>query len=192
MKSSTFSRIIAFAIVFTLGFAITRVHAQSIKVDKKEYEALQSQLNAFIEEKAKEEKHLMTFDVLDYDVFSGREWARLHESHHENVIVNWPDGHRTFGIDRHISDLDFLFTFAPDTRIKTHPIRLGAGDFTAVMGIMEGTFTEPMKLQDGTAIQPTGKSFSIPMSTIGRWENGVMVEEYLFWDNKTYYEQIGL
>jgi hypothetical protein len=30
------------------------------------------------------------------------------------------------------------------------------------------------------------------MATIGRWENGVMVEEWLFWDNQTFMKQIGL
>jgi hypothetical protein len=32
----------------------------------------------------------------------------------------------------------------------------------------------------------------MPMATIGIWENGVMVEELLFWDNQTYMRQIGL
>jgi len=35
-----------------------------------------------------------------------------------------------------------MFTYAPDTRIKEHPIRIGQGDWTAVYGIMEGTFDE--------------------------------------------------
>ena len=30
------------------------------------------------------------------------------------------------------------------------------------------------------------------MATIGRWENGVMVEEWLYWDNQTFMQQIGL
>jgi hypothetical protein len=30
------------------------------------------------------------------------------------------------------------------------------------------------------------------MCTVGRWKNGVMVEEFLFWDNQTYMKQIGL
>jgi hypothetical protein len=30
------------------------------------------------------------------------------------------------------------------------------------------------------------------MCTIGHWKNGVMDEEYLFWDNQTYMNQIGL
>jgi hypothetical protein len=32
----------------------------------------------------------------------------------------------------------------------------------------------------------------MPMATIGFWEDGVMIEEHLFWDNATYAAQIGL
>jgi hypothetical protein len=30
------------------------------------------------------------------------------------------------------------------------------------------------------------------MCTVGHWKNGVMDEEYLFWDNQSYMKQIGL
>lgn len=85
-----------------------------------------------------------------------------------------------------------MFVYAPDTRITEHPIRIGQGNVTAVMGWMAGTFTQPMPIGNGQFIQPTGKSFNIPMATIGIWKNGIMTEEYLFWDNKTYMDQIGL
>lgn len=61
-----------------------------------------------------------------------------------------------------------------------------------MIGVIEGTFTEPMPLPDGNTIPPTGKSFKLTMSTVGYWENGVMVEEYLFWDNLEFMKQIGL
>lgn len=136
--------------------------------------------------------HLKTFDTLDFDVFSNQQWDRLHESHAQDVAVHWPDGHVTHGIDKHIADLKYLFTYAPDTRIKVHPVRLGQDDWTAVVGMMEGTFTRPMTTPDGKVIQPTGKSFRLPMATVSHWKNGVMDEEYLFWDNQTYLTQIGL
>lgn len=137
-------------------------------------------------------EHLATFDELDYVVFSGRDWARLHESHSQEVIVHWPDGHFTKGIQKHIEDLDAMFVYAPDTRIKVHTVKLGQGEWTAVIGVMEGTFTKPMPTGDGTFIQPTGKAYKINMCTVGHWTNGVMDEEYLFWDNQTYMKQLGL
>ena len=35
--------------------------------------------------------------------------------------------HVTIGIEKHIDDLKYLFTYAPDTRIKKHPIKIGDG-----------------------------------------------------------------
>ena len=138
------------------------------------------------------EENLMTFDTLDYTVFSNQEWTRLHESHAKDIKVYWPDGQMRQGLDVHIQDLSAMFVYAPDTRIKEHPIRFGSGKFTAITGVFEGTFTKPMPIGNGKFIQPTGKAFKMPMATIGVWENGIMVEEHLFWDNQTYMKQIGL
>lgn len=155
-------------------------------------DSLVNALKAMTASNALVQQHLSTFDTLDYTVFSNQEWNRLHESHAKNVRVFWPDGHLTQGIDVHIEDLKKLFVHAPDTRIKQHPIKFGSGNFTAVTGVFEGTFTKPMPLGNGQFIQPTGKAFKMPMATIGIWENGVMKEEHLFWDNQTYANQIGL
>ena len=137
-------------------------------------------------------KNLTTFDTLDYTVFSNQEWTRLHESHSKDIKVNWPDGHFTTGIEKHIEDLKAMFVYAPNTQIKQHPIRFGSGNMTAVTGVMTGTFTKPMPIGNGKFIQPTGKSFSLPMCTIGIWKDGIMIEESLFWDNQTYMNQLGL
>jgi hypothetical protein len=137
------------------------------------------------------QSHLKTFDTLDFDVFSNQKWDRLKESHAATVAVHWPDGHVTTGIDRHISDLKAMFVYAPDTRIKQHPVRVAHGEWTAVTGVMEGTFTQPMPTPNGL-IAPTGKSFKLPMATVSHWKNGAMDEEYLFWDNQTYMTQLGV
>ncbi len=142
------------------------------------------------EKKAK--AHIVTFDNLDFDVFSNQKWDRLHESHSDDILVHWPDGHTTKGIQKHIEDLKAMFVYAPDTRIKVHPVKFGAGDWTSVIGEMEGTFTQPMPTGDGKSIPPTGKAFKITMCTVGHWKGGVMDEEFLFWDNQTYMKQIGL
>ena len=138
-------------------------------------------------------ERLETFDELDFDVYTNQKWDRLHESHSEDIVVHWPDGRTTEGIEPHIEDLKGMFVFAPDTRIEQHPIKIASGDWTSVIGMMEGTFTEPMPLPDGNVIEPTGMSFKIRMVTVGHWnENGVMDEEYLFWDNQEFMRQIGL
>jgi hypothetical protein len=137
-------------------------------------------------------KNLITFDTLDYTVFTNQQWTRLHESHSKDIKVNWPDGHFTTGIERHIADLKALFIHAPNTSIKQHPVRFGSGNMTCVIGVMTGTFTLPMPIGAGKFIKPTGKSFTLPMCTVGIWKDGVMIEEYLFWDNQSYMSQIGL
>jgi hypothetical protein len=136
--------------------------------------------------------HLKTFDTLDYEVFSNQQWHRFKESHGTNIKVFWPDGHVTEGLDVHLEDMKKLFVHAPDTRIKEHPIKFGSGNYTLVTGVFEGTFTKPMPIGNGKFIQPTGKAFKLPMATVGIWDNGVMKEEHLFWDNQTYAKQIGL
>jgi hypothetical protein len=164
----------------------------SAQNSKREIDSLRSQIKVLTANNNKIAKNLLTFDTLDYTVFSNQEWTRLHESHAKDVKVFWPDGHMTQGIDIHIKDLKALFVYAPDTRIKEHPIKFGSGDYTAVTGIMEGTFTKPMPIGEGKFIQPTNKAFKLPMATIAHWKDGVIIEEYLYWDNQTYMNQIGL
>ena len=138
------------------------------------------------------EQRLQVFDTLDFDVFTNQKWDRLHESHAENIVVTWPDGHETQGIAAHIEDLKAMFVFAPDTAIQVHPIRFGSGSWTAVTGVMTGTFTESMPIGDGKTIPPTGKRFAIGMATIGHWKDGTMDHEWLFWDNQDFMRQLGL
>jgi tripartite-type tricarboxylate transporter receptor subunit TctC len=33
---------------------------------------------------------------------------------------------------------------------------------------------------------------TMAMATVGRWKDGVMAEEFLFWDNATFMKQIGI
>jgi hypothetical protein len=153
---------------------------------------VKQKLKKFTDEKTTVDKNIKTFDELDFVVFTNQEWTRLHESHSKDVKVNWPDGHYTTGIEKHIEDLKALFVYAPDTNIKVHPVKFGSGEWTSVIGVMAGTFTKPMPVGDGNFIQPTGKKFSINMCTVGHWKDGVMIEEWLFWDNATNMKQIGL
>jgi hypothetical protein len=134
---------------------------------------------------------LAKFDNLDFNVFSNQDWQHLKESHAKDIKVYWPDGHVEQGLEQHIASLKKLFVFAPDTRIKYHPVRMGTGEWTSVVGIMQGTFTKPMTMPNGKVVQPTGNAFTLPMCTVGHWKNGTMDAEYLFWDNATYYKELG-
>jgi len=144
-------------------------------------------------EKGKVESNLKRFDRLDFDAYSGRKDMKLfRELHCPDVVVVFPDGRTTHGIDQHVTDIHGLFNGTPDSRITAHPISFGSGEWTATTGVLEATFTEPMKLPDGTSIPPTGKKVKMPMATIARWQNGCIAEEHLFWDNAEYMKQLGL
>lgn len=185
---------VLFIIVALATFSSCTNNNGKVTINKTEIDSLRNQIKEMTAGSEVLAKNLATFDTLDYTVFSNAQWVRLHESHSKDVKVNWPDGHFTVGIEKHIQDLAAMFVYAPDTRIKQHPVRFGnsTGEWTAVTGVFEGTFTRPMPIGNGKFIQPTGKAFNMPMCTIGHWKNGVMIEEYLFWDNQTYMNQIGL
>ncbi len=193
MKPSVRSlAIVAIAVLMTV---LTSCNSgDKVTVSKTELDSLRNQIKEMTAGNQVVARNLVTFDTLDFTVFSNQAWTRLHESHSKDVKVNWPDGHFTVGIEKHIQDLSAMFVYAPDTRIKQHPVRFGSsnGEWTAVTGIMEGTFSKPMPIGGGKFIQPTGKSFKLPMCTIGHWKDGIMFEEYLFWDNQTYMNQLGL
>lgn len=140
------------------------------------------------------QERLKTFDTLDFDVYSNQQWGRLGESHATDILVHYPDGSTTRGLPDHIAKISQTFVFAPDTKIKTHPIKIvsASGEWTSVIGVMEGTFTKPMPGPNGTTIQPTGKAFKLQMVTVGHWKGKVMDEEYLFYDNQAFMKQIGL
>lgn len=183
--------------VLALVAITTLVSCGNNSAETDKYKAEVADLNAQLEAFAKENEalaaNMQTFDTLDFVVYSTQDWKRLHESHAEDILVHYPDGHTTKGIEDHIKELDPMFVFAPDTRIEEHPIRIGSGHKTAVTGVLIGTFTEPMPIGNGQFIQPTGKSFEIPMCTVGLWnDEGVMYEEFLYYDNQAFMKQIGL
>jgi hypothetical protein len=137
-------------------------------------------------------RNLMKFDTLDYVAFSHQQFDRFKESHAEDIIVTWPDGHETNGLAKHLEDMRAMFVPIPDLAILEHPIKIANGSWTAVVGRMTGTFTKPMQMGDKT-IQPTGKKVDMKMATIGHWTDaGVMDHEWLFWDNQTFMSQLGL
>lgn len=155
--------------------------------------ALLEELSKYQQNDATIAKNLDTFDTLDFDVYTHQKWDRLGESHAKDILVHYPDGSTTKGLDAHIDALKPMFVFAPDTRIEQHPVKFGNGEWTGVIGVLQGTFTKPLPIGGGKTIDPTGKSFKLSMATIGHWTKaGVMDEEYLFWDNQDFMKQIGL
>ena len=193
MKKITFAvkEIAVFFMVAVIAILNSCTNKNST-TNQSEIDSLRNQIKELTSGNEMISNNLQKFDTLDYTVFTNQEWTRLHESHAKDIIVHWPDGHNTNGIEKHIEDLKAMFVYAPNTSIKEHPIRFGSGNMTCVTGIMTGIFSAPMPIGGGRFIQPSGKSFSLGMCTVGIWKDGVMSEEYLFWDNQAYMNQIGL
>ena len=183
------------ATVLTLGAVVAALAAcagTGSGTPQARVDSLQAELAKVAAERAMVATHLTRFDSLDFDVFSNQKWDRLAESHANDIVVTWPDGHGTNGITRHIEDLKGMFVSAPDTKIISHPIKICSGDWTAVTGVMTGTFSRPMPTADGKTIAPTGKPVRLTMATIAHWKGSTMDHEWLFWDGQDFMKQLGL
>jgi hypothetical protein len=156
------------------------------------FDSLQVEHEKLKEDKALIDMRLARFDSLDFEFYNKQKWESFEISHADDIEVIYPDGKVTKGLaPEHIDMLKPLFAFAPDTKITSHPVRFGSGEYTCVIGEMEGTFSNPMNMA-GNSIPSTGKKFKLRMCTVGQWKNGKMVKEYLFWDNQAMMKQIGL
>lgn len=132
--------------VFVLMLTLTNCGTNESKKQKEEVESLKAELSSIIKANEIITKNIKTFDELDFVIYSNQDWTRLHESHSHDVLVHYPDGHTTKGIEEHIEELKPMFVFAPDTRIEEHPIKFGSGNLTAVIGELKGAFSEPMPI----------------------------------------------
>lgn len=188
MKKKTFSFILSIALLSTMLIACSSNQQPSSGSNESIATGQERTTN---EELTRQ--RLRRFDSLDFQFYSNQQWDSFAVSHDPNIKVYYPDGTVTTGLfPQHIDMLTPLFAFAPDTKITSHPVKFGSGDWTAVIGEMEGTFSKPMDLGNGKTIPPTGKKFKLTMSTIGHWKDGKMIEEYLHWDNHSMMKQIGL
>jgi hypothetical protein len=118
--NSRFQALMA-ATLITLGAGQALAQTQAAQLDQKVVPALLADLAKYQGDEKRVATNIAIFDSLDFDVFTNQKWDRLHESHAQDIVVHWPDGHQTKGIDVHIADLKAMFVYAPDTRIQTPP-----------------------------------------------------------------------
>ena len=185
------SIILLFPVLFLSVSCSTRL--ETITGLKSEIDSLQKELLNYKAEKLITEMRLVRFDSLDFYIYNNQKWDDMCISHDDKIVVHYPNGSVTVGlVPLHLESMKPLFVFAPDTKIVSHPVKFGKGDWTTVVGEMEGTFSRPMPVADGKTIPPTGKKFKLKMCTVGHWQGGKLIEEYLFWDDFTFRNQIGI
>lgn len=185
-------KFLGLALIVSGAFLTSCSNGNSAELEAK-VASLEAELKTYKENDSITKKRLEIFDVLDFEYYTNQKWDNFGESHTDDIVVYNADGSVSEGLHpHHIDDLKPMFVFAPDTRIEKHPVKFGNGEWTAVIGELEGTFTEPMPIGDGKTIPPTGKKFKLRMATIGHWDGTKMTEEYLFYDNQSFMKQIGL
>jgi len=121
-----------------------------------------------IENQNEVEKNLKRFVELDFEAWNKKNWKLFNEIHAPDVLVVMSDGTTTKGIEAHI-DAVKPFLKMMDLQITAHPIKIGQGEWTAVVGETITTL-------------PDGKTLKGSMCTIAHWKDGRIVEEYLFQD----------
>jgi len=130
------------------------------------------------------------------DAWNGRDWETFDRLHHPDCVVYWPgrEDQPTRGGQAHREEAIAFCDAFPDNRVKNQPydILFGEDEFTCFVTRFTGTFTAPFRQPDGSVIQPTGKAFDVLYSTAGKWRDGRLVEEFLFYDSATFMRQVGL
>ena len=80
------------------------------------------------------EQNLTLFPCLDFEAWNGRDWDLFRQIHAETVVVAG-HGQQTEEIEGHAAWAQVRAAQFPDSRIVAHPIRIGAGDWTAATAI---------------------------------------------------------
>jgi hypothetical protein len=109
-----------------------------------------------------ERANLERFDKLDFEAWNNRNWTLFREIHSPDVLVVDFNGNATRGIEQHVQWAMAAISAAPESRVLAHPIKIAAGNWTAVTGTLPGNVT---------------------MVTVAHWEDGRIAEEYLFMQN---------
>lgn len=138
------------------------------------------------------ERNLELFSDSEFAGFNDRDFDLLASRHADDVRVQMPDGRIVEGVEPHMAELKALLVWAPNLRVDEHITKVASGDWTAVVGILTGTFSQPMPLPDGTELAPTGRTVRIQVATFARWKDDQIVEESLFWDGVSFAEQLGI
>ena len=119
------------------------------------------------------------------DAFNARDYDRfLQELHSDDVTVRQFGAEVTLGRPPHRRVIEETLAAFPDMRVHNDPydIQFGQGEWTVAMGRVSGTFTRLLRTADGKTIEPTGKRFETFFTTIAKWRNDQIVEEYVMMD----------
>ena len=122
-----------------------------------------NQTEIVVAQTPEEQANLDRFDKLDFEAWNNRNWTLFREIHSPDVLVVDFNGNTTRGIEQHLQWAMAAVSAAPESsKVLAHPIKIAAGDWTAVTGTLPGNLT---------------------MITVAHWKDGRIAEEYLFLQN---------
>ena len=136
-------------------------------------------------------RHLALFETFVNLGYNIRDWDLVRRIYDKDVVLHIANGETVRSIDNLIENMKNGLP-AHDTKVTSHTIQFGSGDWIAVSMIMEGTFSQPMKMPDGKIIQPTGKKWRMSQAALVKWKNDKIIESNGFWDNGAFMQQIGV
>jgi hypothetical protein len=107
-------------------------------------------------------RNLQGMDELDFTGWNRADWHGVFtQSHTDDVLVEVKGQPPTHGIQEHIDAMKALVdsTGGRPVQVKSHPIGFGSGEWTCVVGELEGG----------------GR-----MVTVAKWRDGAIAEEYIW------------
>lgn len=139
--------------------------------------------------------HVLALMKKGDDAFNTRDFAGMAAAHHPDLIAHIVGmAEPVRGQAAHAEAMRGMFRAFPDVHVDNdpYPVQFADGAWMTVVTRATGTFTGELVLPDGTVVPGTGKAFDLAFATTARWEDDVLVEEFVFWDSALMAQQIGL
>ena len=161
--------IFLYAAVDFLVLLLFHTEASSLTQYAMAQEQSSNQTQIVVAQTQEEKANLERFDKLDFEAWNNRNWTLFREIHGPDVLVVDFNGNATRGIEQYVQWAMAAISAAPESRVIAHPIKIAAGNWTAVTGTLPGNVT---------------------MVTVAHWEDSRIAEEYLFMQNPIVMNQV--
>jgi hypothetical protein len=161
--------IFLYAAVAFLVLLLFHTEASTLTQYAMAQEQSSNQTQIVVAQTQEEKANLERFDKLDFEAWNNRNWTLFREIHSPDVLVVDFNGNATRGIEQHVQWAMAAISSAPESRVISHPIKIAAGNWTAVTGTLPGNVT---------------------MVTVAHWEDSRIAEEYLFMQNPIVMNQV--
>ena len=161
--------IFLYAAVAFLVLLLFHTEASTLTQYAMAQEQSSNQTQIVVAQTQEEKANLERFDKLDFEAWNNRNWTLFRDIHSPDVLVVDFNGNATRGIEQHVQWAMAAISAAPESRVIAHPIKIAAGNWTAVTGTLPGNVT---------------------MITVAHWEDSRIAEEYLFMQNPIVINQV--